>query len=335
MFRTEKRRNPVTGATYPWIVRSHGDGQPLLRLRRRRRLRAVLHQVRHLLPVQRQAVHQRQRVGQAPGRQGRDRLRGAGQRVRRLRGPGTAAADLRPARTRPDRPAAAQVAGPAAAPVHRRGPSGRLPLRHLDPAGRVLPHPGARPAPVGPGVLRGGDPREPRPRPTRPGVADLRPSDHHPRPPSHTGPVPHPGVHRRRHPVAARRLQVDPRQAVPQGRPRPPHRDHHQRQPRLRDRQTAVQPARPAGGRLLRQPTSPRRPTNQPRPDHRRRRLRPRRHTRRSSTANESRPCASATLASTPCSPPSSSSVSCPTGSPTATCAPTSRRCSASNPTSS
>jgi len=24
LFRTEKRRNPVTGATYPWIVRSTG-----------------------------------------------------------------------------------------------------------------------------------------------------------------------------------------------------------------------------------------------------------------------------------------------------------------------
>ena len=34
----------------------------------------------------------------------------------------------------------------------------RLPLRHLHPAGRVLPDPDPRPAPVGAGLLRGGDP---------------------------------------------------------------------------------------------------------------------------------------------------------------------------------
>ena len=33
VFRTEKRRNPKTGQTYPWIVRSHGHGEPLLLLR--------------------------------------------------------------------------------------------------------------------------------------------------------------------------------------------------------------------------------------------------------------------------------------------------------------
>ena len=80
VFRTEKRRNPETGQTYPWIVRSHGHGQPLLLLRRRRGLRPVLPQVLHLLPLQRQALHQRPRVRQAATGQGRDRLRGPGQR---------------------------------------------------------------------------------------------------------------------------------------------------------------------------------------------------------------------------------------------------------------
>ena len=46
-------------------------------------------------------------------------------------------------------------------------------------------------------------------------------------------------------------------------------RDHHQRHPRLRDRQTADESARPAGDRLLRQPAPAARPTTQPRPDHR------------------------------------------------------------------
>ena len=46
-------------------------------------------------PVQRQAVHQRQRVGQTPGRQGRHRVRRAGQRLRRrVRTRRRSAADL-------------------------------------------------------------------------------------------------------------------------------------------------------------------------------------------------------------------------------------------------
>jgi hypothetical protein len=84
VFRTEKRRNPETGATYPWIVRTSAMVNHLLHLRRRFGLRAVLHQVLLVLPLHREAVHQRQRVGQAPGGEGRDRLRGARQRLRRL-----------------------------------------------------------------------------------------------------------------------------------------------------------------------------------------------------------------------------------------------------------
>ena len=53
----------------------HGVHQLLLLLLRGRRLRPVLPQVQHLLPLHRQVVHQRQRVGQAPGREGRDRVR--------------------------------------------------------------------------------------------------------------------------------------------------------------------------------------------------------------------------------------------------------------------
>jgi hypothetical protein len=32
VFRTEKRRNPRTGQSYPWIVKVVGDGEPLLHL---------------------------------------------------------------------------------------------------------------------------------------------------------------------------------------------------------------------------------------------------------------------------------------------------------------
>ena len=63
-------RNATTrnGESYPWIVKTTGRGQPLLLLLRGRRLRPVLPQVLLLLPVQRQAVPQRPRVGQTPGR---------------------------------------------------------------------------------------------------------------------------------------------------------------------------------------------------------------------------------------------------------------------------
>ena len=51
---------------------------------------------------------------------------------------------------------------------------------------------------------------------------------------SDSGPVPHPGHHRRCRPVAAHRLQEHQDQAVPQGRQGAAHRNHDQRHPRLR-----------------------------------------------------------------------------------------------------
>ena len=73
VWRTQRRYNRDRG-----LIRLAGplDGvhQLLLLLLRGRRLRPVLPQVQHLLPLHRQAVHQRQRVGQTPGREGRDRV---------------------------------------------------------------------------------------------------------------------------------------------------------------------------------------------------------------------------------------------------------------------
>ena len=58
-FRTEKRINPYTGRPYPWIVAGNGDGQPLLRVLPRHRLRSLLHQVLLLFSIRLQALHQR------------------------------------------------------------------------------------------------------------------------------------------------------------------------------------------------------------------------------------------------------------------------------------
>ena len=123
------------GAVLPVDREVHRYGQPLLLLCRGRGLRPVLHQVLLVLPLQRQAVYQRQPLGPAPGDQGPDRVHPAGQRVRPRRGPGRAATDLRPAWTRSDQRPVGQVAGDLAGPVHRRRPRRRVPLRDIGPAG--------------------------------------------------------------------------------------------------------------------------------------------------------------------------------------------------------
>ena len=59
VVRTEKRRNPTTGQTYPWLVMSTAMVNQLLRLLRGPRLRPLLHQDRVLLSLHRQVVDQR------------------------------------------------------------------------------------------------------------------------------------------------------------------------------------------------------------------------------------------------------------------------------------
>ena len=66
-------------------------------------------------------------------------------------------------------------------------PGSRLPLRHLHPAGGILPHPDARQARDRAGVLRPGHPGQSRRRAPRPGQPDLRPAADAQRPPRHPG----------------------------------------------------------------------------------------------------------------------------------------------------
>ena len=177
-----------------------GDGEPLLLLRGRRRLRAVLPEVLFVLPVQRQAVHQRARVPEAAVDQAGHCVRAARQRHPELRGPRGDAAARRRTDGRQDRRAAAQVAGPAAAPLRGRRPGAGHPLRHLHAASRVRPHRGLRPAGAGTGLLRRGAAREPRHGPSRPSAVDLQPA----RQPTHPIAVSHPRHHRRGHPSSRR-----------------------------------------------------------------------------------------------------------------------------------
>ena len=83
VFATTKRRD-AEGRSYPWITRSSRVVTQWYFYCHDRQAGPVLPQVLRLLPLQRQAVLQRQRVRQADGRAGRDRLHRAGQRVRCL-----------------------------------------------------------------------------------------------------------------------------------------------------------------------------------------------------------------------------------------------------------
>jgi hypothetical protein len=74
VFRTERRRNPKTGVAYPWLVRSHRLGQPLLHLRSGPRLRAVLSEVLHLFSLHGEALPQWPRMAQTATQATRHRL---------------------------------------------------------------------------------------------------------------------------------------------------------------------------------------------------------------------------------------------------------------------
>ncbi len=165
----------------------------------------------------------------------------------------------------------------SAASVHRHAPRGRVSLSALDPPSRVRPHPGPRSTAHRPLFLRRGHSRESRPRAPRSAAVNVQSARHAP----HAWALPHACPDRGGRALAARRVPEVQGQAVPQRRPSPSHRNHHQRYLRLRDWSCAPQSARAAGDRLCRQPTVVTRRISEPRlPD--RRRPPPHRHVPRS-----------------------------------------------------
>src|SRR5215831_6642462 len=117
-----------------------------------------------------------------------------------------------------------KVAAAPAASISSPRPRRRLSLPTLDPAGRVLAHPGVGSAGNGSRFLRGSDPREPRYRASHPGEPGVRPQAE----PPHAGQIPHPRYHRRRRAVVAHRRQEDPHQAISQRGRSASNRNHHQ-----------------------------------------------------------------------------------------------------------
>ena len=207
---------------------------------------AGLREGRDLPAVPGAGVFERPRVGQAAGAAGRARVHQPRQRLPGLRRSCAAPGDLRWARAGRRAALLRPVAGASALATDDRRPDGwlRASAEHL--AARSQSHPGVRPAGPGPPLLRGGDPREPRPRPPRSHQPAVPQADH----PPHAGPsarLPDPGHHHRDRAQPARRVQAHRRQAVLQGGTGAPDRDHHQRPDRLPVQQGPRDPPPVAG----------------------------------------------------------------------------------------
>ena len=149
--------------------------RPLVLLLRRPRVGTGLRQDLHLRALPAVVLRQRARVGQVPAGQGRGRLRGSRQRAAQRRGPRRRPSHLRPPRCRPSARPPGPHDGRRPRPPVRPRPPGRVRVVLLHRPARGLRHRGVRPAAPGPGLVRGGHRRPPRPRTSRAGLLARRP----------------------------------------------------------------------------------------------------------------------------------------------------------------
>ena len=181
VFAATKRAGRQRGSVV-LVHQGRPAGDLLLLLPLGRRFRAGVHQDLRLLPVPDQGLAQRPRVGQTAGRQGRDRVHRAVQRVRHLRRSRRAAGDLRPARPGHDRGVLRTLVVVLPLPLTEHDRAAGLLVGAVDAPDRDLAHPGVRRAAPRPRVLRGAGRRQPRHRPPRHCRADLPPAADTPRP---------------------------------------------------------------------------------------------------------------------------------------------------------
>ncbi len=142
VFRTQKRRNPITGRSYPWIVRGSVLVNCYYFYGVDRDFGPFFLKFCSYLSLPGQVLPQRPRISQAASHAPRARLRSLGQRH---------SGHYRSRATAANRPAAlrrahsglpSQMARPLAPSLHRGRSGGWLPLRRLHAADGIRPHPG-------------------------------------------------------------------------------------------------------------------------------------------------------------------------------------------------
>ena len=120
VFRTVKRRNPVTGATHPWLVPATGVIDQYYFYCVDEDFGPVCVKFSGYFPYAGRLILNGNKYAQGQAAKAGHRLRPAGQRLRRRRRRGRGPGDLRRAGCGHDRGAGRPAAAPAAAPVHRR-----------------------------------------------------------------------------------------------------------------------------------------------------------------------------------------------------------------------
>ena len=173
MFRTERRRNPKTGASYPWLVRSTAMVNQFYFYAIDRDFGPFFLKFCTYFPYNAKlCINGHEYVKRQLTRRGID-FEALDNGILSCDDPARCRSSATSCRPRRSTPCCASGCAGCRIPSTPRTVPG-LSLRHLDSASGVLADPGARPAADGPRLLRGGDPREPRHRPSRPGAADLR-----------------------------------------------------------------------------------------------------------------------------------------------------------------
>jgi hypothetical protein len=200
VFRTERRRNPETGASYPWIVSSTGVVNHFYVYALDAGLAPFFMKFSSYFPytaklcINGNEYAKRMAAKAGLGSEALDN--------------GFASCDDPAALQRIcDRLSPAKIDGLVRKWLRRRphpftaadrAAGYRYDIFH--PAGRLLPDPDAGPAGHRADLLRRGDPGESRPGPSGQGRSGLQPAHRHQRPAQNPGTVPDPGAHRRGHP---------------------------------------------------------------------------------------------------------------------------------------
>ena len=153
VYRTEKRRNPHTGKTYAWIVKSTALVNHYYFYCVDRDFGPFFLKFCSYFPYNAKLCLNGHEYVKRQLRTARHRLSSPRQWRSLLRRSQAPASPLRRAVGGQDRNAVTEVAPPPASSLFRPRPPSRISLRPFHPADRTLPHPGSRPTPHRPHLL--------------------------------------------------------------------------------------------------------------------------------------------------------------------------------------